>query len=234
ANLGYYSIMLGKMVGEKGKVYAVEPSVHNYCMLKLNIALNRLEDVVETFNIGISNETGTGKFYESAKSNWHTFYPKVHSGTGTESLMTREPIDVPVMTIGDFQKGRRKADLLRMDVEGFEVEIFQSLMPLIRSQDFRPKILFEVHQPRYDDNEHNMRDKLRGLFSQGYYTKFLSSNNYEETTRNFLRRKGYEPDAVVRTDGRNRGMFHNIANEDAVELICDTDFVRSVLLECRH
>lgn len=233
ANLGYYSVMLGKMVGKKGRVYAVEPSKLNFAMLVLNVALNELEDVVETFNIGISNKSGMANFYESTRSNWHTFYPKVHRGSNTESLVMMEPSVVSVMTIGDFQEGKRKIDLIRMDVEGFEVEILDSMTPLIDDLGFRPKILFEVHQPRYDSKEHDMRNRLKGLFSKGYYTKFLASSSYEDSTRSIFRKRGYSPDAIIKSDGRKRGIFHNIADNDAIELICDTDLVRSVLLETK-
>lgn len=231
ANIGYYSIMMGKMVGPSGKIYAVEPSLSNYFLLNLNIKLNDLEDVVERFNIGISNETGTGKFYQSEKSNLHTFYPKVHSGDKHESLTDVTPVDVPIMTIGDFKEGRRNIDLIRMDIEGFEVEVFDSMISLLKDKDFKPMVLFEVHQPRYDDKEHNMRKCLTALFDEGYYVKALASNLHEDSGEKIFGAKGYKPEEVIKTDGMKRGLFYNISNDDAMEFMCDADYTRTVLLK---
>lgn len=230
ANVGYYAVMMGRMVGATGKIYAVEPEVMNYCMLNLNVSLNGLEDVVDTFNLGISNESGVGEFYRSKKSNWHTFYPTVHTGVETESLVDVSPVEVPVSSIGDFARGRRNIDLIRMDVEGFEVEIIESLLSLLDDETFRPKILFEVHMPRYDDKEHNMRQCLRDVFDKGYYVKDMASNIHDKGGAESFKKRGYEPNDIIKTDFLKRGLYDKVSNEDALELICDTDHVRTVLL----
>lgn len=231
ANIGYYAVMMAKLVGTSGKVYAVEPSRSNYLLLSLNIKLNQLEDIIESYNIGISNKTGTDNFYESEKSNWHTFYPKVHSGTDTESLVSKAPVEVPVMTIADFAKGKRKIDLIRMDIEGFEVEVFESLLPLLKDKSFGPKILFEVHQPRYNDQEHNMRKVLKSLFEFGYHVKTLASNQYDRGGREIFEQRGYKPSMVIKTDFLKRGIYNAVTDEDAIYFMCDTDFTRAVLLD---
>lgn len=233
ANIGYYTVMMGKMVGEKGKIYAVEPSADNFKLLSLNIKLNKMDKIVDLYNIGIAQKTGTGKFYQSKRSNWHTFYPAVHSGTSTESLVDSIPIDVPINTIEDFAKGKRKIDLIRMDIEGYEVEVLESITPLVQESKLLPLILFEVHQPRYDDGEHNMRNCLNGLFASGYYVKKLASHiGYKEREgREMFQRKGYKATDVISTDGVEREIFNDISNDDAITFICETNFVRTVLLE---
>ncbi|MDA1060739.1 MAG: FkbM family methyltransferase [bacterium] len=231
ANIGYYSAMMANLVGTNGKVYAVEPSSSNFQLLSLNLKLNQLENIVETYNIGISNKTGMDNFYESEKSNWHTFYPKVHSGIETESLVDRTPIQVPVMTISEFAKGKRKIDLIRMDIEGFEVEVFESLLPLLKDKSFGPKILFEVHQPRYNDKEHNMRKVLKSLFENGYHVKTLASNQYNRGGREIFENRGYKPSMVIKTDFLKRGIYDTVADDDAIYFMCDTDFTRAALLE---
>ena len=230
ANIGYYSVMMGRLVGDQGKVYAVEPSASNFDLLKINLGLNGLNELVETFNVGISNETGEGDFFESERSNWHTFYPQVHTGTETESLVGGKSIRVPVITIPEFLKGKRSIDLIRMDVEGFEVEILTGLLPLLEDESFGPKILFEVHQPRYDDNEHDMRGILGAMFEAGYRVETLASNHHTNGGAEVFRAKGYEADEVIKTDFQRRGMFSGVSNADALEFMCDSDFVRAALL----
>ena len=231
ANIGYYSVMMGKLVGDTGVIYAVEPALSNIQMLNLNVKLNNLEKNVSVYHMGISNISGCGDFYESEKANWHTFYPKVHSGTATESLVHQVPKSIPVMTIGDFIKGKRNIDLIRMDVEGFEVEIFEGLASVLQDSNFRAKILFEVHQPRYDDQEHDMRKRLKKLFEAGYYVKTMASNLHDRGGKKDFYDRGYKSTEIIKTDYMKRAMYYDISNRDAMDLICETDYVRTVLLE---
>ena len=230
ANIGYYSVMMGKLVGANGKIYAVEPSLANYSLLNLNLDLNGMDGLVERFNMGISNKTGEGDFFQSERSNWHTFYPTVHSGDETESLVGTKAVPVPVITLPDFAEGKRKIDLIRMDVEGFEVEILTGLLPMLEDTSFGPKLLFEVHQPRYDDDEYDMRGVLQALFDAGYRVDTLASNAHSSGGEKVFKTMGYEADEVIKTDFQKRGIFSDITNEHAIELMCDTDYVRAVLM----
>lgn len=230
ANIGYYSVMMGKLVGEGGKVYAVEPSASNSNLLNINLGLNGMNGLVETFSVGIADKTAERNFFESEKSNWHTFYPKVHSGEETESLVGSTAFTVPVVSLPDFLEGKRRIDLMRMDVEGFEVEILTGLLPLLKDESFGPSILFEVHQPRYDDDEHNMRVVLQALFDTGYKVQTMASNHHTRGGAEVFKARGYEAQAVIKTDFQKRGIFTGVSSTDAIGLLCDTDYVRAVLL----
>lgn len=230
ANIGYYSVMMGRLVGNTGKVYALEPATSNFHLLNVNLGLNDMNGVVETFNVGVADKTGEQDFFQSGRSNWHTFYPKVHSGADTESLVGSSSVKVPVVTMPDFLRGRRRIDLIRMDVEGFEVEILTGLLPLLADRAFRPTILFEVHRPRYDDQEHNMRVVLRALFEAGYVVATLASNQHTDGGAQVFERRGYEPQQVIKTDFQRRGLYMGVSPADAIELLCDTNYVRAALL----
>jgi FkbM family methyltransferase len=230
ANIGYYSVMMARLVGESGKVYAVEPARGNVNLLNINLALNGMNGLVETFNLGIAEKSGEEDFFESEKSNWHTFYPKVHSGSETTSLVGSASLRMQVASVPDFVDGKRKIDLMRMDVEGFEVEILSGLLPLLEDPTFGPAILFEVHQPRYDDDEHNMRVVLQALFDAGYKVHTLASNHHTQGGSQVFEERGYIARDVIKTDFQRRGLFNDIKGSDAIELMCDTDFVRAVLL----
>ena len=233
ANIGYYSVMLAKMVGKTGKVYAVEPSLSNFRMLSMNVELNKVDDVVEVENIGISDKTGVDNFYLSDKSNWHTFYPKVSEGGSHESLIEVIPVSVPVSTIKDFSEGRRPIELIRMDIEGFEVEVMNSLISILKPNQFMPMIIFEVHQPRYNDSDHNMGKVLEEFFRLGYYVRKMASNIENEKEKRIFREKGYKPIDLIRSDGLLREIFDDISNSDAIEFICHTELVRTVVLDSR-
>ena len=133
-------------------------------------------------------------------------------------------IDVP-----SFLEGKGRIDLLRVDIEGYGVEVLNGLEPAIVDGRWTGKIVFECHSPRYDDEVHSMRKPLRMLFKNGFHTRYLTSSD-EKRPR--IRDRGYEPAAVVQTsDTLYRGIYENVGDDDTESLPCDTGGVRDILLE---
>jgi len=227
ANIGSYALLEASLVGKTGRVYALEPSPENFDLLNKNVQLNQFTDIVETHNIGASNQSGIGQFYLHAASNLHTFHPVKYQAFGKQEAYV-DTLEVEVVNILEFVKDKRAIDFIRMDIEGYEVEVLEGMMEGIIAGDLSPKILFEVHRPKYDDVQHNMRAHLAQLFEFGYIPRTLIST--DESLARF-REKGYEPQNVIRTDGVKRGLYEGISKEEAIEFICDIGFVRAVLLE---
>lgn len=143
ANIGYYVLQEAKAVGPGGKVYAIEPVPRNVEMLNGNIELNDFKNV-ETFRLAVSDKKGTSKMYMSEMSNCGTMI----KGSGQQS------IDVKTTTVDDFLGGKRKPDIVRMDIEGFEVEALLGMKKTLKS----PLLLFiEVH---------NRRPEIKGMLLQ--------------------------------------------------------------------
>ena len=94
-----------------------------------------------------------------------------------------------------------------------------------------PLILFETHLSRYSAG-HDMAAVLRALFASNYAVRYLSSS-YERGTR-LINGRGYHGSAPIPTDGVERVIFENIADDDAVDFICHTGGARTVLLAPRH
>jgi FkbM family methyltransferase len=227
ANIGYYALMEANIVGNDGYVYALEPSPSNADMLRKNISLNNYDGIVEVFQMGASNKTGKEKFYTSEMSNLGTFSPTRYYGKS--SMAKSSPtISTKTTNIPDFIVDRKPIDFIRMDIEGYEVEVFEGMMPLLEDKNFSPKILFETHRPKYDDTHHSMRKALLKMFEYGYYPKIIVSNDHPKGE--FLKR-GYKPETLIHTDGYWRGIYYGVTNEDAIGFICDVGFVRAVLLE---
>ena len=70
-----------------------------------------------------------GKLFISEKSNLHSFVEDKNSNG--------EMMDIPTTTIPDFCKGKREIDFIRMDIEGYEVEVLEGLLPGLEDDDFR-------------------------------------------------------------------------------------------------
>ena len=57
ANIGLYSIVAAKIVGNNGKVFGFEPTPTTFSRFLMNVSLNNFDDIVVCNNIGLSNKT---------------------------------------------------------------------------------------------------------------------------------------------------------------------------------
>ena len=126
ANIGYFALLESTIVGPSGKVYAVEPSPVNYQRLNENTKLNKCDNI-ETFNLALGNRIGTAEMYISNYSNWSRLVEK----TGFDKIC--DVVTVPITTIDRFLKNKKKPSLIRMDVEGYEINIFRGMNETLKT-----------------------------------------------------------------------------------------------------
>ncbi|MFW6079408.1 MAG: FkbM family methyltransferase [Gemmatimonadota bacterium] len=226
ANVGYYAILEARRVGPEGHVYAIEPEPHNFRMLNANVRLNGLERRIETVHAGAADRPGRMRLLVSELSNLHTFRRQSRAGDARRALRG-ESVEVETVTLAGFLRGRRPVDLIRMDIEGFEVEVLTGLLPAIEDGTFGGAIVFEAHTPDYG-GEHDIREPLRRLFERGYRARWVTSNDEPEPR---LRGRGYEPTTEIETAGlRRRGVYEDVAADDLLELVFREGGVRDVAL----
>ena len=159
ANIGYYAIMEAKKVGIHGKIYAIEPDPRNIEFLKKNIKLNGIDDIIELEQGAISNTNKNLEFTLSSKTNLSSFDLK-NSKKDTRS------ITVKTHDLGNYLKDKKRVDLIRMDIEGHEIEVFDSLAEFSKEfQDHLPKkIIFETHFPVYKKKREYVLEIFNKIF----------------------------------------------------------------------
>ena len=222
ANIGYYTIMESLAIGRTGCVTAIEPMLPNIELLRKNLLLNRIENV-EVIHGAVSVQTGIGQMFKSTHSNLHTFH---NEGSAVKTLNSH-PIDVPTFTLRDVVYDRKKPDLIRMDVEGHEVEILSQLVQLTKSKLMSPNVIFETHLSRYNQ-QNDLSYVLRQLFDLGYQVVKAASSNESGTKR--VSALGYIGSEPFYSDFVHRVIFENIDDDDAIDLICRTGGLRTILL----
>ena len=222
ANIGYYAIMESKLVGETGRVVAVEPSHTNVELLKRNLHLNSINNV-KVISGAISDKVGVAKFHLSYQSNLNTFHDV---GSGREHL-SGETIDVETQTVTNLAEKFGAPDLIRMDVEGHEVAVLNGAMAAIGSGKIRPSVIFETHLSRYSATN-DMAAVLKRMFELGYVIT-LAASSWEGGSK-IVESLGYTSQMTIRTDGNLRKIFADISNDDAIRLICKTGGLRTVVL----
>jgi len=221
ANIGYYVLIESGLIGD-GKIIAVEPVPSNVELLKKNLELNGVGNVVVVPG-AVSDRRGVQDFYLSDMSNLGTFHA---TGSGLKYL-SGEMMPVETWTVSEIAAEYGIPDLIRMDVEGHEVAILNGMLDDIRAGKIAPLVLFETHLTRYSE-ENDMASTLKSLFELGYHVPYLASST--ESRTHIIRERGYQETVSIATDGMVRGIFESIRAEDAIGFICRTGGVRTVLL----
>jgi FkbM family methyltransferase len=222
ANIGYYVLIESTIVGKDGTIIAIEPSPPNVDLLHKNLALNGVTNVSVVAG-GVSDSLGERHLHVSTRSNLNTFHPP---GVGDYHL-SGELVPVATTTVAELAKQHGPPDLIRMDVEGHEVEVVQGMIEDVEAQRIAPKIILEVHRNRYSDT-HDFATMLRRMFAAGYRTQFVGSSQASGTEQ--IGSLGYHPIESMKTDFMERSIFGQIKDEDAIELVCNRGGVRTLVL----
>jgi FkbM family methyltransferase len=225
-NIGYYPLMELSLLGGTGQMIVIEPLPQNVALLERNLRLNNYSDVV-VIEAAMSNVSTEKTFHLSKHSNLGTFHPE---GSVTE-LLSGSTLDVKTLTVPMLAQRFGPPDLLRMDIEGHEVEVFESMLDDISNGAYAPTIIFETHCDRYSQ-EHDMAAALRRLFQLGYCVPIVSSSS--DMTADQLIRLGYKPGQRLATDAIHRTLFADIRPDDAIDIICRNGTVRTVVLAHRR
>ena len=114
ANIGVYSRFLSALVGNSGRVHAFEPAPYNFKRLQKNIG--QLPNV-SLNQCALGERSGfIGLYYSKELNVDHRTY---ESGDG------RERISVPVTTLDDYFPAGKRVDLIKLDVQGYELSVLR-------------------------------------------------------------------------------------------------------------
>ncbi len=139
ANEGCYSVLCGAKVGEKGKVWAFEPSPREFAVLKANADQNPNLNI-SCFPVAIGNKNGTEKL---------RIAEGIHAGQNTlgefsYSITELNFAIVSIRRLDDlvFEAKTDRIDLIKIDVEGAEGLVLEGARRTLET--FRPIVLLEV------------------------------------------------------------------------------------------
>jgi FkbM family methyltransferase len=126
ANVGVYTILSARTVGEAGRVVAFEPEIQHFNRLQENIALNGLCNV-RAFRVALGEVEGIGRLYVKGTPSPSLVAPEGHFEASAEY----EPVEV---VVGDkFWKvhGLPAPRVVKIDVQGFELAVLRGLRGLL-------------------------------------------------------------------------------------------------------
>jgi FkbM family methyltransferase len=139
ANLGIYTVVASKLVGENGKVLSFEPSAVSFQELQVNVALNNAANV-RTFQAALSDHSGSAHLYRSP-AGLVAAHLAFH---GDSDAAADEYEEVPVRTLDEVLdlEGIDKVDVLKLDVEGVEELVLRGAQSLFARA--KPLVICEM------------------------------------------------------------------------------------------
>ena len=124
ANQGLYSLLLARLTGEHGSVAAFEPDDLLYRALERNVALNGAANV-QTRHAALGSAAGTMVLHRSLLNSGDN---RLSASAGEAGL--REGVTIRVERLDQALAGRR-VDFIKMDVQGWEMEVFRGMQGLL-------------------------------------------------------------------------------------------------------
>lgn len=137
SNIGLFSLVASKIVGNEGKVICFEPAPSTFSRLEENAKINNLNNI-DLRNIGLSDSVSELEFYISKNGYdaWNSFAP-------SQDNKLENSITVPVSTLDIELKDVDKTGikLVKIDVEGWEKFVLRGGKELFMN--FNPVVMVE-------------------------------------------------------------------------------------------
>jgi len=141
ANVGAYSLALGRWVGGGGHVFAFEPSPLEYDGLCEHIRLNHLGDRVTPVRAAVGAAVGTLPFIVESTAG---------EGRLAATGSTRATVEVTATTVDAFcAREGVTPDFVKVDVEGAELDVLCGASETIERTRGRLALFVELHPARW-------------------------------------------------------------------------------------
>lgn len=175
ANIGYFSVLLGELVGCAGRVLAVEPEPNNARLLRKNVKLRGLTDIVFVAQAAIGDTVCTATLYKSLSGNQgdHRMYA---GGRERDGRAKDETMDVSMTTMDTLVLGWSRVDFIKMDIQGFEPSAIRGMSQVLTAND-RVLLLTEFWPFGIRSANGDPLDFLKQLRVMGFQLWEVSDNN---------------------------------------------------------
>lgn len=137
ANVGFYSVIAARLAGPNGRVVAFDPLRKNAEMIEHNARLNRFAHI-SVHEIALGNDDGEAEFLVSKNPSWG----RLKIAGRPQSVIAEEMVSVRCID-SLARDGLTAADVMKIDVEGAEVEVLEGARKTLRSA--RPILFIDLH-----------------------------------------------------------------------------------------
>lgn len=158
ANIGYFTLLLAKLVGPRGRVIVFEPLPENFDVLRENVDLNGYRNVILEPK-AVLDTPGSARLYRQRE----------HLLTGTASVVQGQGVGlrVPAVSLDAYLDAiGERVNFVKIDVEGAEAAVLNGMRRTLTED--RPGVLVELHDDLSPDHP-----ALSTLRAHGYGIRYL-------------------------------------------------------------
>ena len=163
ANIGYHSLFVAKLLGEKIRVHSFEPQHEIYEQFLESIQKNELMNIT-VYNKALSDHQGDETLYiREENSGGSTLIPV----SQMEDFQIESCLNVSLVTLDSFKEIFDEVTLIKIDVEGYEYEVFKGGEKLLDT--YHPVIIMEFSPVFYvQDYDKKPEELMQFLTGKGY------------------------------------------------------------------
>ena len=171
ANIGYYSLMLSRLVGKTGHVFSFEPEPSNFELLKKNILINNFTNI-QAENVALSDHDGSTKlFISEMRTGMHRIYPS--------RFCTEKFVETKMISLDNYFKDNEfleKISFIKMDVEGSELGVLKGMKKIFEKSE-NLKILMEFVPSCMREFGSEPSELLSILKNEGFKFSYTQDDN---------------------------------------------------------
>lgn len=208
ANIGFYSLYVGPICGQRGAVHAFEANPALIPHLKRSIEMNAGTSNIHLNAVAVGQRSDEVlRLYDPDRIGNSSFY--AHGWLNKERW-----VEVPVVALDDYVRrtGVDRIDAMKIDIEGAELDAFKGM-----------ERIFEACAPRVIVCE---------LMPAAVETRSPHAAHPREIVE-FLQSQGYMLREIVGADGRLRSPSLDVSNIESANHVINVAFVHSSLPKMR-
>lgn len=168
-NYGTTILQFANLVGQDGVTYGFEPDPINFAICKTNLELNDNSNVFVE-NVGLGSKNGKVSLIVDTESN----RGGNRIGIPTQGKESHE-IDICVLDEWVASKGVRKIDLVKIDVEGYEMEVLKGASNVLSR--YRPILFIELDDNNLRQQNSSADELVRFLEKLDYSLSHATTGN---------------------------------------------------------
>ena len=160
ANVGIYSLWASKLVGPTGQVHSFEPISDTRELLRQLVLENNATNVVIA-PYAVAGSSGSVKMQSIPGASGLSSATRQLDHSAVE-------VEVSAVTLDEYLGRCRRPDLVKVDVEGAELEVVRGMVGLL--QNSRPPVIFEA-SPKTEREKEALKT-VWGIFTNHQYSLF--------------------------------------------------------------
>jgi len=170
ANIGYFSILFSRWIGETGKVFCFEPEPDNFHLLQKNIQANNCENIIP-IQKAVSNSNGTTSLFLSEENKGDH---RIIDFDAYYKDELRKEIEVESIKLDSAIPPNFNIDIIKMDIQGAEMLAMEGMLEIL-NRNYKMYLVTEFWPYAIEKSGHIPRKLLEQIIQTGFKISILKN-----------------------------------------------------------